>query len=68
MAEYDVQTIVFNKNIKVLSNHDLVNSRQSFYHFRSWIKKYSEIILVESNKSIDIGNINDDPKMIFDNI
>ena len=68
MAEYDVQTIVFNRNSNNFSNHDLINIKESFYQFRSWIKKYSEIILVESNKSIDIGNINDDPKMIFDNI
>jgi hypothetical protein len=35
MAEYDVQTIVYNSHIEQLSENDLITSRQSFYQFRS---------------------------------
>ena len=65
MAEYDVQTITYKRQVPHLSQHDIINTRQSFFHFRQWIEKYSNIILEEHHKPFDIGNINDTPKMIY---
>ena len=65
MAEYDVQTIVFNKNINLFTEDDIIKSRQAFYHFREWIETKSTIVLGEQHRAIDIGNINDNPKMIY---
>lgn len=65
MAEYDVQTIAFNRQIKYLSEQDIIKSRQAYYQFRKWISDNSQNILGTSKSSYDIGNINDNLKMIF---
>ena len=68
MAEYDVQTIYLSQNLDKLSQVEIRNTYQCFYHFRKWIQNKISILLPEWQENIKIGNWNDVPKEIFSKI
>ena len=68
--EYNQEIEVYNI-LKSDSNHniqDLNVMRQSFYYLREWIAEYHNKIFPTSNVTIEIGSINDSPKILNKNI
>jgi hypothetical protein len=68
--EYNKEIEVYNK-FKSDSNpniQDLNIMRQSMYYFRKWIAEYQSKIFTSSNVTIEIGNIQDSPKILSKNI
>ena len=68
--EYNKEIELYNY-LKSDSNHniqDLNIMRQSIYYFREWIAEYQSKIFTSSNVTIEIGNIQDSPKILSKNI
>lgn len=64
----EIQTYNFMKTKSIYTNDDLNNMKESIYYFREWICEYQAKIFPESTVSIEIGSINDSPKLLNKNI
>lgn len=64
----EIQTYNFMKNNSIYNREDLNNMKESIYYFREWICEYHNKIFPTSNVTIEIGSINDSPKLLNKNI
>jgi hypothetical protein len=69
--EYNVEIDTYNfmKSNSGFNDKNLLDStKESLYYFREWIAEYQNKIFPLSNVSIEIGTINDSPKLLNKNI
>ena len=64
----EIQTYNFMKNNSKYTIADLNNMKESIYYFREWISKYQLKIFPTSSVTIELGTINDSPKLLTKNI
>jgi len=64
----NIETYNFMKSSSNYTIEDLSNMKESLYYFREWIAEYQTKIFPTSNVTIEIGSINDSPKILTKNI
>jgi hypothetical protein len=69
--EYNIESNTYNfmKSNSNFNDPELLNSsKESLYYFRQWIAEYQNKFFPSSNVTIEIGTINDSPKILSKNI
>jgi len=64
----EIQIYNFMKTSSIYNKEDLNNMKESIYYFREWIAEYQTKIFPDSTVTIEIGSINDSPKILNKNI
>lgn len=64
----EIQTYNFMKSNSKYTIADLNNMKESIYYFREWISEYQLKIFPTSTVTIELGTINDSPKILTKNI